>query len=334
MNPHPPSDAGFRFTTQRERNIYGRLQLIGDGPAANFADACRIMADGEGLRLQSATHIVGHLLREIESAVRDVLLAFTCHGDPDTTQAEADDLDTGSRNKLSGEDKHRQQIQQILRHYKIDESSGVGLFWLALTGKFKHAPSYVKPLHAIAHRNALARPRPLNSDFRRFWDDILGLLDYLLALFEASYATAIDMVDELLTHEYPTRENAKRLRETVPNSRVVLGYFFDRCQNPAWIDMLAAKGFFAHPPDKEIDEETGAALGYPIWPESRYLARMARLPTAQRGVEQAIRDLMDKDTINNVHVREDVVEVLSYLPVDRIADLAIKVAGWLESEAE
>ncbi len=325
---------GFRFATQRERDIYDRLQLIGDGPAANFVDACTIMAGDEGMRLHSATHIVGHLLREIESAVRDVLLGFAHHGDPKETHVSTSDPNGAGSNKASGEDNHKEEIQEILRHYQIEETSGVGQLWLALAGAAKRGPSYVRPLHALAHRNALARPRPLDGEFRLFWDDVLGLLQTLLALFESSYATAIDIVDDVLTHERPTRDDGKRLREAVPNSRVVLGYFFDHCQNPLWIGMLAAKGFFAHPPGVDLDEETGAILGYPVWPASRYLARMARLPSAQRAVEQVVRDLMRMDPVDNVRVREDIVEILGCLPAERIADLALQVAGWLESEAE
>lgn len=334
MNPHPLAGPGFRFPTQRERNIYIRLQLIGDGPAANFVDACRIMAGDEDMRLQSATHIVGHLLREIESAVRDVLLAFSCHSDPYVTQASTGDPSNGATNKADGQENHKQEIRMILRYYKMEETSGTGKLWLALAGAAQHAPSYMKPLHAVAHRNALARPRPLDGKFHLFWDEVLGLLDTLLALFEASYATAIDIVEELLTHALPTREDAKRLREGVPNSRVVLSYFFDTCQNPLWIGMLAGKGYFARPPGVELDEETGAALGYPVWPASRYLARMARLPAAKRAVEQVVRDLMSTDSLDNVRVREDIVEILSCLPADRIADLTLHVAGWLEGEAE
>lgn len=321
MNPPSLADLGFRFTTQRERDIYDRLQLIGDGPAANFFDACRIIAENENVRLQSATHLVGHLLREIESAVRDVLLAFACHDDPDVA-------------RVNGKEIQKREIRVILGYYHIEETSGVGQLWLALAGANTHAPSYIKPLHAFAHRNALARPRPLNGAFRLFWDDILGLLHTLVTLFEDSYATAIDIVDELLTHAQPTTEDARHLQDELPNNRVVLSYFFDGCQNPSWINMLAARGFFAHPPAMELDEETGATLGYPVWSASRYLARMARLPSAQRAVESIIRDLMSAHAVENVHVRQDIVEILSQLPVDRIADLALQAAEWLEDEAE
>ena len=51
-------------------------------------------------------------------------------------------------------------------------------------------------------------------------------------------------------------------------------YFFDRLQNPEWVKPLLDKGFFTNPPTPENDEEKGT-IGFPMWPESQYLARMA-----------------------------------------------------------
>lgn len=329
MTSRPLAGPGFRFSNQRERDIYGRLRLIGDGPAANFMDACRLMADDDGLGLQSATHVVGHLLREIESAVRDVLVAFATRDGGVGSAANTERPDGAAEAEPTGQVNHKEEIRSVLRYFRLEEISRIGQLWLALVGAAKGESLYIRPLQAIAHRNALARPRPLDGKFRLFWGDVLELLDGLLSRFESSYAVAIEIVDELLALERPTRKEAQRLRDAVPNSRVVLGYFFDRCQNPLWISMLAAQGVFAYPPGADVDEETGAAIGYPIWPASRYLARMARLPHAQAEVARVVRELMPTD---NPHVREDIVEMLTQLPVDWIADLVPDVSAWIESE--
>jgi len=51
-------------------------------------------------------------------------------------------------------------------------------------------------------------------------------------------------------------------------------YFFDRLDSPHWIDPLAKRGFFKHPPlAKRLD---GGRAGAISWSESRYLARMAQ----------------------------------------------------------
>src|SRR2546422_126786 len=52
-------------------------------------------------------------------------------------------------------------------------------------------------------------------------------------------------------------------------------YFFDRLENPEWLGPLKAKGFLSSPPPPVHDEARGT-IGFPPWPESRYLARMAK----------------------------------------------------------
>ena len=66
-----PTAIPFRFEDPRQERIHRRLLLVGPGPAAFYRDACRLMNQDHGL--QSASHLVAHLLRDTESALRDVL---------------------------------------------------------------------------------------------------------------------------------------------------------------------------------------------------------------------------------------------------------------------
>src|SRR6266511_895126 len=61
----------FRFVDPRQERVHRRLLLIGPGPAAIYKDACRLQF--EGSELESKAPLVGHLLREVESALRGVL---------------------------------------------------------------------------------------------------------------------------------------------------------------------------------------------------------------------------------------------------------------------
>src|SRR4051812_11346781 len=102
----------FRFDNPQQERIYQRLRSIGPGPAAFYRDICRIMADPAGL--ESASHVVSHLLREIESALRDALEPIGAwHG------------------KVS----HRDEILQILRGLGIPEDDRLAHAWLSLAGK-------------------------------------------------------------------------------------------------------------------------------------------------------------------------------------------------------
>ena len=61
----------FRFTDPRQERIHKRLAIVGSGPAEFFYDACRLMASEQ--QFKSTTHLLSHLIREIESSVRAVL---------------------------------------------------------------------------------------------------------------------------------------------------------------------------------------------------------------------------------------------------------------------
>ena len=57
------SMASDNFATPLQERVHRRLKLIGDGPAALFRDACRLV--GNPGEFTTATHLIGHLLREV-----------------------------------------------------------------------------------------------------------------------------------------------------------------------------------------------------------------------------------------------------------------------------
>ncbi len=61
-----------RFEDPGQLRIFERLnRLVSPGPAALYRDACAVASGSP--QLTSATHTVAHLVREVESALRDVL---------------------------------------------------------------------------------------------------------------------------------------------------------------------------------------------------------------------------------------------------------------------
>src|SRR5271170_228105 len=118
----------FQFSTPRQERIYGRLRKVGPGPAAFYKDACRHMT--EQPLYESTTHLVAHLLREIESGLRQVLVTAS------------------SEVVLKGEkDAHKRSILGIVKGLEIAESDPVAQAWVSF-------PS----LDRRAHRNAIAAP--------------------------------------------------------------------------------------------------------------------------------------------------------------------------------
>jgi len=93
----------------RQESIARRLRQLGEGPAAFFTDACELLAEQPPRR--AVTHLVAHLLREVESAVRSVL-------DP-------------ARQPGTG---HRASVIAVLDELGISHDEPVAEFWLGLTG--------------------------------------------------------------------------------------------------------------------------------------------------------------------------------------------------------
>lgn len=104
-------------------------------------------------------------------------------------------------------------------------------------------------------------------------------------------------------------------------------YFFDRLENPLWLEPLAERGFFKRPP-APVKEEARGSVGFPPWPESRYLARMAKLAEVQ---ENALKIAVDIPDTENVRVHEDLTDLALVLPVAMAARLVPNAKKWTES---
>ena len=96
----------------------------------------------------------------------------------------------------------------------------------------------------------------------------------LMVISNRSYEN-MDALDEILDAAGPQIVQVQTL-STRPENRA---YFFDRLENPNWVDALHKAEFFT-PPDP-----VPAGDGYvqfPPWPEGRYLARAAVLRACRR----------------------------------------------------
>jgi hypothetical protein len=112
-------------------------------------------------------------------------------------------------------------------------------------------------------------------------------------------------------------------RKTPSNLR----YFFERLDDPGWIDVLEREGFFATPPDVErTQDDKGTWLRFPDWPASRYLARVAN--AAPERVAHALLRLPDTD---NIRVHEDIVEAAQQMPLEWADRLAVRELRWFEA---
>jgi hypothetical protein len=253
--------------------------------------------------------LVAHCLREIESALRDVLEPVVeDEGGPE-----------GKGKPQAGSSTHEAEIRTILRGLGIPETDPVAEAWLRLP---RWDSTY--NLAGRAHRNSLDRPRPLDSEFRRLWEDIQNVLDTVLDRFEARYSDSHGLLDELLEKSTPAGGDLRRLKAHAPNNRVSYRYFFDRLESGDWLQPLRDEGFFRSPPEPEQDYEQGG-FRFVSWPQSTYLERMVDVDPET--VKEIIKAL---PPTRNVRVYEELAGIAGNLPVRMIAELVPKLKEWTD----
>jgi hypothetical protein len=296
MQPH-------KFSYPEQNRIYQRLfTLVGPGAATFYKDACCLMEMDPPL--ESTTHLVGHLLREIESSLRAVLIPIV-----DQTP-----------NKKGSNDGHKKEILAILKTLDISEASVAAQIWLKLPGKESK-----DGLHKRAHREDLAPPRIVDENFRNFWRDMYTLLDKVLDKFETRAALIREKLDELLKKSAPINADIDFLRLKAPNSVFAVGYFFDRLESSAWLKPLYEAGFFNNPPGLEIDLE-GKTFRIPVWAQSRYLIKVA--PHEPEAVLKIGLQLFDVNS-NNIWIYEDLAEAALQMPPEFASRWVERAIGWL-----
>jgi hypothetical protein len=303
--------------SERQAAIRERLQrLVGPGPASFYADACRLMSR-DAVPLESMTHLVSHLLREVESAIRDVLQPISQR--PDVTKKKT------RKRKKSGDDSHREEIVRALVSLGIPENESVATAWLRLPGK---ANEY--GFAARAHRDNLAAPRPVDDEFRSFWRDVEPLFAVVLDRFEAKYLSSGSLIERLKGIENPSVEDAKEFLKHVPHTFTAHQRFFSGLGNPAWLEPLRAAGALRRPPAALTREQDGKHfIEYPGWPEGEYLERMAANPGAQGAVAGILLELPETD---NLRIHYHLVGAALALPVEAAAAWVEGERAWLERQ--
>lgn len=263
-----------------------------------FRDACGLLA--ERPLCPSVTHLVAHLLREVESAVRSVL-------EPPNAAA-------GAKT-----DKHRARIEAVLKELGIHLDDPAAESWLGLAGD-----DNPDSLARRAHRSALDAPRPPDQVFLDLFARVELVLDAVLERFETRYFEVFERLDALLGTVTPTKEKAKSLRNNFPASYAVSNYFFSRA-TAAWIGPLKAEGFFRSPPPPQLDEDRGT-VQLPPWPESQFLARVASHAPAE-----VVDVAVSLPTTENARVNYDMIKVALGCPPEIAAKLVPKIVDGIGS---
>ncbi|MFG0243665.1 MAG: hypothetical protein ACF8R9_12835 [Phycisphaerales bacterium JB054] len=102
-------------------------------------------------------------------------------------------------------------------------------------------------------------------------------------------------------------------------------YFFEKLENPRWLAPLKERGFFDHPPKPEALE--GGGYQYRVWPQSRYLARMAPLAPDE------VTEILSQISTDNWLVVRDMVEAAKAMPTEPVVRLIEAIGNRVEQWA-
>jgi len=302
VNSAPPRDKVFRIRNPRHLRIHERLRrLIGEGAAAFFRDACRLL-DG-GSDLVTDCHLAAHDMREVESTLRQVLEPF------DVNQAEP---------TPSGSDKHTKSIRKVCTGLNVTPELLES--WLGLVGD-KNPDNLARR----AHRDDLRSPRPLDKEFREYAERVFTIFDLVLDATERNYSAVFASLDGLLVKPTPDESDLNRLTGKTPNTSLALSYFFDRLTHSGWLEPLRSEGILSRVPHLEHDEDEGL-VGFPSWPAGPYLLRLAS--NGDRQVQEVVTSVLTglPDT-DNTQVHAQAAEIAMALPID----LARNVSPYIDS---
>ena len=210
-----------RGLSSRQERVHRLLgEVIGPGPAACYFDACRLRY--EFSPYATAVHLVAHLFREIDSAVRGVIVPRRF-----------------VPSRRSGHD-YADQIREALSLVGLPVDADEADVWSQLD------------LQELAHRRDLST-RSRDAAFERMCDRFDALFDTVLSHFAGVFEVCIRRVDQLRHLSAPGKDDVSTIRNGLPNHPAIFSHFFNDVLPEGWIQALERDGFFAEPPESAID---------------------------------------------------------------------------------
>jgi hypothetical protein len=280
--------------TPRQREILRRLQLVGGAPASYFADACRLMATEPPL--ESQTHLVSHLLRELNSGLLGALKPMV---------APEDWPEKGT------DDRQAKMIGAICDALRVPADDPLRRSWKT----FSRKPA------ELAHRRGLVAPRPVNREFEDYWELGEAVFHAVTQRIEANYAENLPRIEQLAAGP----PDIQAFRDTMLHSTVALDRFYDLAR-VEWLGPLRDDGAFDNPPPLVANEE--GMYVYPRWPPGRFLARVAT--DAPREVIEIGLGL----ETNNPEAHESLVAAALNMEVSDAVALVKRIKQWLQSPVQ
>jgi hypothetical protein len=214
QNPPPESEksSDFVFKNEESRELYERVQrVIGFGVAQLFMDACILLEPENCETLSHKQYLIGHLLREMEGSIFDVIKPVVSSESSAEIKSKADLVD---------------ETLALLRC--SDEGLGCRL--------------KETNLHSVAHRDGLSPSKGISEEFRQRFEGLVKAYGDLLRLCEKEFPIWHKQVDELLQRQHCP----PKLKSELPRNLALLRYLFSSLDKPEWFAGLLKQGFLEY----------------------------------------------------------------------------------------
>lgn len=124
----------------------------------------------------------------------------------------------------------------------------------------------------------------------------------------------------------PEAESIQRIVREISRSGANYRYFFEKIDDPKWIRPLlqADPPFFSTPIPAKHE---GDYISFPVWPESRFLVRIA-----DRAPSDVCDVILQMPATDNVRVHEDLVEAALKMPPALATRVAAKESAWIREQ--
>ena len=122
----------------------------------------------------------------------------------------------------------------------------------------------------------------------------------------------------------PSPERVKKMIELIRKRGANHDYFFSKLDSPDWILPLQAEGLFNAPPSAQRE---GDSISFEIWPESRYLVRMASVAP-----QQVIEVIERIPTTDNIRIHADFTDAAIRMPAVLSTRWARKEIEWIKGQ--
>lgn len=245
----------------RRENIARRLrERVGGNSEDFYRDGCRLVEGS--VVLDAGSHHLGHCAREIESAVREVLVAVLIP---------AQDRKAIAAQTRESKTTQLALVKEIVRRLGLEANAPEAELWVQLADPYPSGK--VKGLHNVAHREAHRHAPPIDDDLRELWRRFESLLSVLLRELDARFTGYLPKIRELAMRAEPGEQSVTDFNK-LPNTLVLRTEFYEKA-TPGWLAELDEGGFFEERPKPVVDER-GTTYLAPA-PAVAYLARMLAL---------------------------------------------------------